>query len=48
MQSDRLMLRGRILTFNAEPFGAEDTSAYDYIEDGALLIENGMENEISC
>ncbi|MFN3133532.1 guanine deaminase [Roseibium sp.] len=42
MQSDRLMLRGRLLTFNAEPFGAEDTSAYDYIEDGALLIENGM------
>ncbi len=36
------MLRGRLLTFNAEPFGAEDTSAYDYIEDGALLIENGM------
>ena len=34
--TDRL-LRGRLLTFHAEPQGPEDTDAYSYIEDGALL-----------
>ncbi|MES0813086.1 guanine deaminase [Roseibium sp. SCPC15] len=42
MQSDRLLLRGRVLTFKSEPQTPDDTSSYDYIEDGALLIEDGM------
>ncbi|NKI59578.1 guanine deaminase [Labrenzia sp. PO1] len=42
MPSDRLLLRGRLLTFSAEPQSPDDTSAFDYIEDGALLIENGL------
>ncbi|MEM8571378.1 MAG: guanine deaminase [Pseudomonadota bacterium] len=32
------LLRGRFLTFHAEPKDAEDTSAYTYIEDGGILI----------
>ncbi|WP_417689278.1 guanine deaminase [Roseibium sp.] len=36
------LLRGRILSFNAEPQGPEDHDAFDYIEDGALLIEDGL------
>jgi guanine deaminase len=35
------LLRGRILTFTAEPQDEADTSAYRYIEDGALLIDGG-------
>ncbi|MHA7772545.1 guanine deaminase [Roseibium sp. M-1] len=35
------LLRGRLLTFSAAPEGPEDTGAYTYIEDGALLIEGG-------
>lgn len=42
MHSDRLMLRGRLLTFSSEPQSADDTSSYDYIEDGAILVENGL------
>ena len=42
MPSDRLLLRGRLLTFSAEPQSPDDTTAFDYIEDGALLIENGL------
>ena len=42
MPSDRLLLRGRLLTFSAEPQSPDDTSAFDYIEDGALLIVNGL------
>ena len=36
------LLRGRILTFHAEPQTPQDDSAHRYIEDGALLIENGV------
>ncbi len=35
------ILRGRLLTFHDAPQGAEDTGAYSYDEDGALLIEAG-------
>ncbi|MEP3047431.1 MAG: guanine deaminase [Roseibium sp.] len=35
------LLRGRILSFKSEPEGPEDTSSFDYIEDGALLVGNG-------
>lgn len=41
MTSTRMLLRGRILTFKAEPSGPEDTDAYTYLEDGALLIADG-------
>ncbi len=36
------LLRGRVLTFKAEPQGPDDTDAFDYLEDGVLLIENGL------
>lgn len=35
------LLRGRVLSFTAEPLDHRDTDAYRYIEDGALLIEGG-------
>jgi guanine deaminase len=35
------ILRGRLLTFHAEPQGPEDTDACTYIEDGALWIAGG-------
>ena len=38
----RRLLRGRILTFNREPEGPEDTGSFDYIEDGALIVADGM------
>lgn len=37
----RTLLRGRTLTFHREPMGPDDTGAYTYEEDGALLIEAG-------
>ena len=36
------LLRGRVLSFHAEPQHPKDEAAYRYIDDGALLIENGM------
>ena len=36
------LLRGRLLTFHKEPVGPDDTDAYSYIEDGAVLIRDGM------
>lgn len=36
------ILRGRILSFVAEPQGPDDKDAFVYIEDGALLIEEGL------
>ncbi len=35
------ILRGRTLTFHAAPNGPDDTDAYSYEEDGALLVEHG-------
>jgi guanine deaminase len=35
------LLRGRLLSFTSEPQHEADTSAYSYIEDGALLIDDG-------
>ncbi|GAA6179327.1 guanine deaminase [Shimia sp. NS0008-38b] len=35
------LLRGRVLSFVAEPQGPEDTDSFVYHEDGALLIEAG-------
>ena len=38
----RKILRGRILTFHAEPQTPDDTQSYEYIEDGALIMSNGL------
>ena len=35
------LLRGRLLSFSAAPDGPEDTGAYAYVQDGALLIVEG-------
>ncbi len=35
------ILRGRILSFLTEPQHAEDTDAFTYLEDGALIMEGG-------
>ncbi len=32
------ILRGRLLSFFTAPKGPDDTDAYSYIEDGALLL----------
>ncbi|MDB5554811.1 MAG: guaD [Rhizobium sp.] len=36
------LLRGRLLSFKREPQAIDDTGAWLYIEDGGLLIENGL------
>ncbi|WP_170560575.1 guanine deaminase [Ruegeria atlantica] len=36
------LLRGRLLTFHREPQNGEDSGAYTYLEDGALLIQDGI------
>ncbi len=36
------LLRGRLLTFHSEPADADDTDAFTYLEDGAVLIRNGL------
>jgi len=41
MTSKHLLLRGRLLSFTAEPEGPEDRDSYVYVEDGALLLADG-------
>ncbi|MCP8896598.1 guanine deaminase [Shinella daejeonensis] len=36
-----LIIRGRVLTFLSEPQGIDDSGAYRYIEDGAVLVRDG-------
>lgn len=36
----KTLLRGRILTFHADPAEADDN--HRYIEDGAIVVENGI------
>lgn len=36
------LLRGRLLTFHHTPRSTNDTEAYAYIEDGALLLRDGL------
>ena len=36
------ILRGRVLSFVEQPQNAEDHGAYTYIEDGAVLVRDGM------
>ena len=35
------ILRGRLLSFRAEPAGTGDRASYDYLEDGVLVVEAG-------
>ena len=35
------LIRGRVLTFVAEPQGIDDTASYRYHEDGAVLVRDG-------
>lgn len=42
MKSKSLLLRGRTLSFTSEPSSPDDTDAYTYVEDGALLISDGI------
>ena len=37
----RLLIRGRVLTFRDEPQSLNDSASYRYIEDGAILVEDG-------
>jgi len=37
----KLLIRGRVLSFREEPQSLDDTQSYRYIEDGAVLVENG-------
>lgn len=39
--AQRQLLRGRVLNFHAEPVNEADTDAYDYFEDGALIVSDG-------
>lgn len=41
MTADKI-LRGRTLTFHRAPQGPDDTGAYTYREDGALLLSGGL------
>jgi guanine deaminase len=36
------LIRGRTLSFNRAPLSLDDTGAYTYETDGALLVENGL------
>ncbi len=36
------LIRGRTLSFRREPQGIDDSAAYAYESDGALLVENGV------
>lgn len=36
-----ILLRGRLLTFHDEPSSPDDTDAYSYVEDGAVLMRDG-------
>ncbi|MBN15661.1 MAG: guanine deaminase [Pelagibacterium sp.] len=35
------ILRGRVLSFNSEPSGPDDHDSYRYIEDGAVVVDQG-------
>lgn len=41
MTSPQTLLRGRTLTFTAEPNSPDDTHAHEYREDGAILMAEG-------
>ncbi|MDK4700716.1 guanine deaminase [Rhizobium sp. CNPSo 4062] len=41
-----ILIRGRVLTFLAEPQGIDDAASYHYIEDGAVFVRDGKIVEI--
>ncbi|SDD72342.1 guanine deaminase [Paracoccus isoporae] len=41
-KAKRILLRGRLLDFSAEPQGPGDRDAIRYVEDGAILIAEGI------
>ncbi|MCV6548326.1 MAG: guanine deaminase [Cohaesibacter sp.] len=41
MGSVKTLLRGRVLTFRAEPKSIEDQQSYLYLQDGAILMDEG-------
>ncbi|MBM7043828.1 MULTISPECIES: guanine deaminase [Rhizobium] len=38
---NEFLIRGRVLTFVAEPQGIDDAAAYHYFDDGAVFVRNG-------
>ncbi len=38
----RTILRGRTLSFTAEPEGPDDAASYRHVEDGAVLVDGGL------
>jgi guanine deaminase len=38
----RRVLRGRVLSFSAQPQGPGDSDSYSFFDDGAVLIEDGL------
>ena len=45
MTDKPILLRGRTLSFVAEPKAADDCDAYQYCEDGAILVQDGSGGE---
>jgi len=43
---NEILIRGRVLTFLAEPQGIDDIASYRYIEDGAVFVRDGKIVEI--
>ncbi|ASW10681.1 guanine deaminase [Rhizobium sp. 11515TR] len=43
---NEILIRGRVLTFLAEPQGVDDIASYRYIEDGAVFVRDGKIVEI--
>ena len=36
------LIRGRLLSFRTAPKGIDDDASYTYVEDGGVLVENGL------
>ena len=43
---NKFIIRGRILSFNRAPTSLNDDESYYYNEDGALIINNGLIEDI--
>ncbi|SCM75610.1 Guanine deaminase [uncultured Pleomorphomonas sp.] len=46
LPSDRILVRGRVLSFKRRPQGAGDAAAYTYLEDGVVVIDAGRVTEV--
>jgi len=47
LPSDRILVRGRVLSFKRRPHGVGDADAYTYFEDGIVVIEAGRVVEVT-